>query len=52
MLKDKDEIENDHLRMKEDRSNQPIQEVQSVFKKIQEGKNLGGRQFQRPRERK
>jgi hypothetical protein len=33
MLKDKDEIENDHLRMKEDRSNQPIQEVQSVFKK-------------------
>ena len=33
MLKDRDEIENESRRIKEDRSNQPIQEVQSVFKK-------------------
>ena len=34
MLKDRDEIENEHLRIKEDRSNQPIQgEVERVKKK-------------------
>ena len=33
MLKDRDEIENESLRMKEDRSNQPIQgEVERVKK--------------------
>ena len=53
MLKDRDEVENESLRMKEGRSNQPIQgEVERAKKKIQEGKKLGGRQFQRPRERK
>ena len=51
MLKDRDEVENESLRMKEGRSNQPIQgEVERAKKKIQEGKKLGGRQFQRPRE--
>ena len=41
MLKDRDEIENEHLRIKEDRSNQPIQgEVERVKKKNTRRKNI------------
>ena len=39
MLKDREEIENEHLRIKEDRSNQPIQEeVERVKKKYKKEK--------------
>ena len=40
MLKDRDEVEDERLRMKEDRSNQPIQgEVERVKKKYKKEKN-------------
>ena len=46
MLKDRDEVENERLRMKEDRLNQPIQEeLERVKKNYKKEKKMEGGNF-------